>query len=69
MEWDRQHEYVETNQMYSLDQSWANECLNIFVDLKIHCMNVLKYLLPKNPMNFRQMNIFVPKYSNVFEYN
>ena len=47
----KKYEYSKIIQIYSSDQSWANECQNIFVGLNIQRMNVQIYLLPKNPTN------------------
>ena len=62
--WARQHDYIKFVIIYSLDQSWANECLNIFVGPHIQQVNVRIHLVPKNPMNICKMNIFVQKHSH-----
>ena len=54
--------------MNSLEANIPNEYPNIFMRRKKSRMNVQIYSLWKNPRIFRQMNIFVNKYSNIFEY-
>ena len=54
--------------LYWLESNVPNEYLNIFTRRKKSQMNVRIYLLWKKPWIFRQMNIFVNKYLNIFEY-
>ena len=54
--------------MYSLESNIPNESSNIFMRRKKSRMNVRIYSRWKNPRIFKRMNIFVNKYSNIFEY-
>ena len=54
--------------IYSLESNNTNECVNILKRRKKSWINVRIYLLWKNPQIFEQMNIFVKKYLNIFEY-
>ena len=54
--------------IYSLASNNLNECPNIFKRRKKSWMNVRMYSVWKNSRIFGRMNIFVNKYSNIFEY-
>ena len=54
--------------MYLLESNIPYEYQNIFMRKKKSQMNVQIYLLWKNPQIFEWMNIFINKYSNIFEY-
>ena len=54
--------------MYSLESNIPNKSSNIFMRRKKSRMNVRIYSRWKYPQIFKRMNIFVNKYSNIFEY-
>ena len=54
--------------LYSWESNIPNKSSNIFMRRKKSQMNVRIYSRWKNPRIFKRINIFVNKYSNIFEY-